>query len=126
MGLDRTIHYSVPQTPSWAAIQGELARVDVAVELRIIDGLPAFPDETPDDGWKELRIGTSAGMITLRRREGAITCVVWGNADETLSAVWSKVIWACATAAKGHIQLPSGPISADRFAQSIDLVPRAR
>ena len=28
--------------------------------------MPAFPDELPDPGWKELRVGTPGGMVTMR------------------------------------------------------------
>jgi hypothetical protein len=87
----------------------------------MIDGIPAIPDETPDPDWKELRVGTAAGMVSIRRVPGALTCVVWGNADAALTAAWDRVVWACADAGAGHINTPSGPLSADDFAASVGI-----
>lgn len=123
MGLDRTIRFPTGRTPSWGAIRAALHRVGEVVSLRMIDGLPAFPDETPGDGWKELRIGLSAGMITLRRGPDALTCVVWGNAEGPLRTAWDRLCWACAAAGGGTIDTPSGPLNADEFARSGGLSP---
>jgi hypothetical protein len=49
--------------------------------LRMIDGLPALPDEQPSDTWQELRITVTGGMVTIRRGPSAWTCVVLGNAN---------------------------------------------
>jgi hypothetical protein len=50
--------------------------------MRMIDNMPAFPDEEPDPGWKELRVTLGNGMITLRREPGMLRLITWGNADE--------------------------------------------
>ena len=50
----------------------------------MINGELAFPDEPPPDDWTELRVGTPAGMITLRRTAAEINLVVWGNAAAEL------------------------------------------
>ena len=123
MGLDRTIRYPNGQTPSWDAIRAALHRVGEDTSLRMIDGLPAFPGETPEGGWKELRIGTAAGMVTIRRGPDVLTCVVWGNAEGHLRAAWDKLCWACAAAGGGTIDTPSGPLPADEFARSAGLSP---
>lgn len=123
MGLDRTVRFPDATTPSWEAIRSQLARVGESGQLRMIDGLPAFPDETPEDGWSEVRVGTAAGMVTLRRRPGAISCVVWGNSDPALSAAWDKVAWACAEAGGGTVETPAGVVTAAEFAASAGLSP---
>jgi hypothetical protein len=123
MGLDRAIRFLSGQTPSWEAIRASLLRIGEDASLRMIDGLPAFPDETPEDGWKELRVGMTAGMVTLRRVPDALACVVWGNAEGPLRAAWDKLCWACAAAGVGTIDTPSGPHSADEFARSAGLSP---
>jgi len=46
-----------------------------SVQLRMIDGELAFPDEVPPETWRELRVGTPQGMLTLRRDEEALTVV---------------------------------------------------
>jgi hypothetical protein len=89
----------------------------------MIDGMPAFPDETPEPTWRELRIGTAAGMVTIRGREDTLTCVIWGNGVEALVAAWNKVIWACAEAGGGLIESPTGPMSPAEFAQSVGISP---
>jgi hypothetical protein len=123
MGLDRTVRFPTAG-PSWDAIRTQLARVTESPALRMIDGLPAFPDETPPDGWKELRVGTPAGMVTIRRTSGQqFTCVVWGNADPALNAAWAQVLWACAAAGGGVVETPSGPLPADEFASAEGISP---
>ena len=116
MGLDRTIRFPTRETPGWGAIQSELARAGISPVLRTIDGLPAFPDEIPEPGWKELRLGVPAGMVTIRCGPGLFTCAIWGNADEQLQLAWSKVIWACASAGSGTIEMPTGMLSPNEFA----------
>jgi hypothetical protein len=87
----------------------------------MIDGLPAFPDESPANDWKEVRVGTAAGMVTIRRTPTSLTCVIWGNADAALNAAWAKVVWACAAAGGGVIEPELG--TAEEFAKSAGLSP---
>lgn len=123
MGLDRTIRFPGGETPTWDVIHTHLARVGVTAPLRMIDGMPAFPDETPPPDWRELRVGSAAGMMTVRRGAGVLTCVIWGNADEALIATWSRLIWACAVGGSGVIEGPSGSLSAAEFAHSVGITP---
>jgi hypothetical protein len=123
MGLERTIRFPGDETPPWSAIRTHLARVGEDGQLRMIDGLPAFPDETPPEDWNELRVGTPAGMVTVRRGSGVLSCVVWGNADPVLNLAWSKVIWACAAAGGGIVQDPSGALQASDFAARAGISP---
>jgi hypothetical protein len=123
MGLDRTVRFAVEETPTWEAIRGHLLRVGESPALRLIDGVPAFPEELPPTDWKELRIALGGGMVTIRRGPGFLSCVVWGNADESLELAWNKAVWACAAAGKGLVETASGPASADDFARSAGLSP---
>ncbi|WP_439620346.1 hypothetical protein [Gemmata sp.] len=123
MGLDRTVRFPTEVTPPWGAIRTHLQRVGESGQLRMIDGLPAFPDEEPADAWSELRVGTAAGMVTVRRRPGALVCVTWGNSDPALSAAWGKVTWACAAAGGGVIDTPTGPVPAAEFAAAEGIAP---
>ena len=122
MGMDRAIRFPTGTVPSWDVIRARLQRVGESATLRMIDGLPAFPDEVPEPTWNELRVGLSAGMITIRRVAGSFTCVVWGNADAALLAAWDKLTWACA-AGGGVIETTSGELSADEFAVASGLQP---
>jgi len=123
VGMDRTIRFSSEAVPGWPAIKAQLARVGETGELRMIDGMPAFPDEEPPADWRELRVGTRAGMVSVRRGPDTLTCVVWGNADDALSAAWARAVWACAAAAGGVIETASGNVSAEQFARESDIAP---
>jgi hypothetical protein len=102
MGMERTIRFS-GVVPTWAAIRDRLARAGFPVQVKMIDGQLAFPDEEPTEEWRELRLGTSGGMVTLRREVDSILCVTWGNADTPLLRAWNAVAWGCATAGDGCI-----------------------
>lgn len=123
MGLARTIRIPGNLLPTWEAIREHLGRVGLSPSVRLIDGLPAFPDELPDPAWKELRIGLEAGMVTIRRDHDCLSCIIWGNADPALEAAWKRVIWACAAAGEGLIEDPGGPITPEEFARSAGLSP---
>jgi hypothetical protein len=100
MGMD--LHIDFPPTASlaWSALRHALPDLT----LRMIDGELAFPDEEPTDGWRELRLGTSAGMVTLRRNERGATCVIWGNADASLQSAWRRVADAVAQITSGTVR----------------------
>ena len=83
MGQERIITFS-GTSPSWEAIQREATAAGLTLTVRMIDGLPAFPDEIPADGWNEVRVGLMSGMVTVRQQPGRLSLVIWGNADETL------------------------------------------
>ena len=123
MGQDRTVHFPAGGVPSWGAVKGQLARVGEPAPLRMIDGLPAFPDEAPADDWRELRVAAGGNMVTLRRAGDSLTCVVWGNADPALLAAFGRVVWACAEAGGGRVTTSTGPVTADQFAQLSDIHP---
>jgi len=123
MGLDCTIHFPTGPAPEWDAIKAQLARIGEQAPLRMIDGLPAFPDESPQAGWRELRIGFASGMVTIRRVGDSLACIVWGNADPTLLSARDRVVWACAEAGQGVISTPSGEETAAEFAQHTHISP---
>jgi hypothetical protein len=123
MGLDCTIRFPAGSVPAWDAIRGQLARVGEPVPLRMIDGQPAFPDESPEDNWRELRVGAGAGMVTLRRGGDSLTCVVWSNADSALLAARDRIAWACAAAGQGTVVTESGEAPADEFARQCGIQP---
>jgi hypothetical protein len=92
MGLERTI----PATNrfDWRALVERLTGLGESPVLRMIDGLPAFPDETPVEDWKELRIGLAGGMVTLRRTSDGYSCVTWGTADAALQESTDRLVRA--------------------------------
>ena len=87
VGAERVIRFT-DGGPSWPGIVEKLVAMGEQPVVRMIDGLPAFPDETPDAAWRELRVSLRGGMVTLRRDGDEIRCVVWGDADAALGASW--------------------------------------
>lgn len=120
--MERVIRFAA-DPPGWEAVRETLRLVGESAQLRMIDGLPAFPDEVPERGWRELRVGLAAGMVTIRRGETTLTVVVWGNADDALRAGWDRLTWACASAGSGTIDTPDCPISAVEFASRAGISP---
>jgi hypothetical protein len=110
MGMDQTVSFR-GAPPSWGAVRDLLARHGYPVQMRMIDGQLAFPDEAPPEGWRELRVGTPGGMVTLRREPGQMVLVVWGNADAGLRRAWNTLAWAVAEAGGGQVLTADGALS---------------
>ena len=91
MGMDQKIVVKPENMPTWSQFVDSCAKHNVPVQLRMIDNELALPDETPPHDWRELRIGTPGGMVTLRRETDGITLVVWGNADDKLKQDWNTL-----------------------------------
>jgi hypothetical protein len=126
MGMDRQVQFAGGVVPSWNAIRERLATQGVSVQLRMIDGELAFPDEEPAEHWNELRVATADGQsITLRREDRQVQLVVWGNADERLVRAWNLLTWAVAGAGQGTIAMPEGQATAEQFSKRLHLLPDA-
>ncbi len=97
MGMEKLVPFTTV-APSWENIQREASKAGVALTVRMIDNLPAFPDEIPEPGWKELRVASAEGMMSLRQQPGVLAVIVWGNADQALQRDWAIVADACARA----------------------------
>ncbi|MBV9125031.1 MAG: hypothetical protein JO112_16880 [Planctomycetes bacterium] len=126
MGLDQTVTFSSGTGPSWPAVRDLLARQEYPVQVRMIDGELAFPEEEPPDSWRELRLGTPSGMVTVRRAAAQVVLVIWGNAEEPLLQAWNGLAWAFAEAGGGRVLSPSGPQTAHEFRQSANFPPSLR
>lgn len=107
MGMDQKIAFPPEKTPAWSALVELLAQKNLSLQMRMIDGELAFPDETPPENWRELRVGVKGGMITLRRDSGGITLVIWGNADADVRQAWTALGEAIAALTGGVIQTGS-------------------
>jgi hypothetical protein len=121
MGMEQTVVFELGTVPEWTAVRDLLATGGFPVQLRMIDGQLAFPDELPPAAWQELRVGTADGMITLRRDGSHIRTVTWGNADAAMVRAWNALTWAVAEAGRGQVQSASGPVPAAAFRQTADL-----
>ena len=121
MGMEQTVTFAPDRQPSYDAVSTLLATRGFPLQVRMIDGELAFPDEIPSESWRELRLGTPQGMITLRRAPDRITFVTWGNADRGLTQAWNALVWAFAHAGAGQVLTDRGPVSPDEYRQTADL-----
>lgn len=61
--------------PSWSAVASRLT----GVQMRMIDGNLAAPDEDPDDDWRELRVARDGEMIAIKRLKDRVILVGWAD-----------------------------------------------
>jgi hypothetical protein len=102
MGVQRVVTFPAGE-PTWSAVAAKLAEAGEVPTIRMIDGLPAFPDEQPEDGWRELRLGFAAGMVTVARGPGGWRATVWGTDDPALLKVQDLTARAVARAGGGTV-----------------------
>jgi hypothetical protein len=121
MGMDQKVTFSPDRVPPWPRLWELLSARGLAPQLRMIDGELAFPDEEPAATWYELRVGTSSGMVTLRRESDGVRLVTWGNADDALRRAWNVLTWAVAELSDGTVDAATGPLCAAEFAKSVKL-----
>jgi hypothetical protein len=121
MGMEQTVTFAGESVPAWTAVRDLLARLGYPVEMRMINGELSFPDEVPPDHWQELRIGTPAGMVTLRRQQELVRFVIWGNADAAMREAWNALTWAFASTGGGRILGSQGEVSAAMFQEAAEL-----
>ncbi len=121
MGMEQRVRFASGPGPSWPQVAELLQRSGYPVQLRMIDGELAFPDEAPPETWRELRVGTHDGMITARREGDAVLLVTWGNADANLRKMWNALTWAFADAGAGTVATEGGEVSAAEFRKGATL-----
>lgn len=121
MGMDLTVVFPAGTVPPWPAAAGLLTQHGLPVQMRMIDGELSFPDEAPPEGWREIRVGTAGGMVTIRRQGDRVVLVVWGNADRGQRELWNALTWAWAAAGEGMVQTEEGLVDAASFAAKAEL-----
>ncbi len=121
MGMEQTVIFAEGSIPAWPMVRELLNRRGFPVHMRMIDGELAFPEEMPPDLWRELRLGTPQGMVTVRRQQDRVVLVTWGNADAALRQAWNALVWAFAQAGGGRIESPQGPVTAGEFLRLAEL-----
>jgi hypothetical protein len=125
--MDQTVQFAPDHAPSWPAVRDLLAACGFPLQLRMIDGELAFPDEEPSEAWSELRLATRDGQaITVKRDDSQFKLVVWGNADAKLIQSWNAVTWAFAQAGQGTIQTESGGKTAAEYRRQAELPPEIK
>jgi hypothetical protein len=89
MGLERMV--STGAEVRLAELVERLAADGLTAMVVMIDGALVAPGTPPPAGWREARLRTPAGTITLARRPGGVAVVVFGNADEDLRRAQEQV-----------------------------------
>jgi hypothetical protein len=123
MGMEQTVIFPGKPLPPWTAARDLLTERGYPLQMRMIDGQLAFPEEEPPQTWRELRFGTPGGMVTVRREADRLVFVTWGNADAPLLQAWNVLTWAFAAAGHGEVQTESGNMTASQFQGRADLPP---
>ena len=82
MGLEIVVPRRTPCR--LAAVLTQLSSTGLAATVAMIDGVLQGPGARVPDVWREVRLRTAAGVVTLRRHGDAVTVVVFGNADGAL------------------------------------------
>lgn len=121
MGVERTISHEPDLLPDWAVVSDLLVANGETATVRMIDGMPAFPDEIPDATWHELRVGMTGGMVKVKRRVGQLICVTWGTGEPALVRSWNLLNYCLTKATSGTIQMDAGPMNAGDFAKSVGI-----
>ena len=93
MGLERIA--DGPHHATWADILSRLVERGQPAVVKMLDGMPAFPGEIPEETCQEVRLGFPAGMVTLRRTTAGVSCIVWGSADADLLAARDACVESC-------------------------------
>ena len=117
MGVEQRVTFA-GDVPAWPAVRALLGGANYPVQTRMIEGQLAFPDEEPPVDWREMRLGTPGGMVTLRREARRVTFVVWGNADPAMLRARNALMWAFAEAGDGKVD---GELGSGDFRASAEL-----
>lgn len=67
-----------------AALLRRLADAGLPSTLAMVDNVLQGPGATPPAAWRDVRLRTPAGMVTLRRVPSGVAIVVFGNAEAPL------------------------------------------
>jgi hypothetical protein len=119
--MQQTVIFPEGKEPAWEDVAALLAQRGFPVQVRMINGELTFPEETPPATWRELRLSTPQGMVTLRREEQGLTVVTWGNSDRDLLQAWNALAWALARAGNGRVLTAAGSLSAGDFQRAAEL-----
>jgi hypothetical protein len=121
MGMDRKVAFAPGTVPDWARLAGFFAARQFPIKTMMIDGELSFPDDQPPCTWRELRLGTPLGMVTLRREDDAVRVVTLGNAQGPLLHAWNALTWGLAAVFGGAIHDGDEMVSAEEFTQRAEL-----
>src|SRR5262249_17185059 len=106
MGMEQTVSFTGRSVPAYSTVRDFLGQRGFPLQMGMIDGQLAIPDELREEGWRELRLRTPQGMVTVRREGERLIFVTWGNAEESMRQAWNALVWAFAAVGGGRIETP--------------------
>ena len=121
MGMEQSVSFAGPTIPAYPAVRDFLGQRGFLLQMGMIDGQLAFPDELPEENWHELRLRTPQGMVTLRRDGARLIFVTWGNADAAMLQAWNALVWAFAEVGGGQVETPEGLLDARAYRDQVEL-----
>jgi len=98
MGLEVLVR-SPSESISLRAALKRLAEGGFPTTILMVDGALVMPSAPPPEAWREVRVKTTAGTVTLSRRPGGVAVLVFGNADVALREAQERVAEALAAEA---------------------------
>jgi hypothetical protein len=69
-----------------ATLLDRLVTAGLPSTLAMVDNVLQGPGATPPSAWRDARLRTPAGIVTLRRVPSGVAVVIFGNADDSLRA----------------------------------------
>jgi hypothetical protein len=84
MGLEIVVPEEPGQEVVLEDVVGRLANAGITAMVVMLDGQLVAPGAPLAAGWRDARLRTPAGTVTLARRPGQVAVVIFGNADEAL------------------------------------------
>jgi hypothetical protein len=98
MGFETDVPWGIPEAGVASAapcpllpLLQRLAAEGLPTAVAMVDGALQPPMAPVPEDWRDVRLKTTAGMVTLSRKPGAIKVAVFGNADEALKEAQGKV-----------------------------------
>jgi hypothetical protein len=82
MGLSTLV--PLREIPSLAKLLDDLARAGLPSTILMVDNQLVSAKLPPPSAWRDVRLKTPAGTVSLKRDAQGVTITVFGNADEAL------------------------------------------
>jgi hypothetical protein len=92
MGLSTLV--PVRETPSLTALLEALAKQGLPSTILMIDNQLVSPKVPPPSAWRDVRLKTPAGTVSIKREAAGVSVTVFGNADPALLAAQAAIVQA--------------------------------
>jgi hypothetical protein len=69
-----------------ATLLDRLTAAGLPSAVAMVDNVLQGPGASPPETWRDARLRTPAGVVTLRRVPSGVAVVIFGNADDALRA----------------------------------------